>query len=177
VEKNKLRRLKMESNINLYYVKSKKDIDCFWEKRNQYFQNDIIPNREDKLTDSDKEWFFSNEYKEHIMTLFKRNTDPLYIVFINKDNSNIGFIVYVIYNSEDGKCFILDYCIYQQYRSKGIGKVVFNLIEEKFIDKGATYIDLNVSNTNNEKFWISNGFLKTNIKDDRNKFIYRKILS
>lgn len=168
----------MENNINLYYVKCNKDIEFFWERRNEYFSKDLIPNSElgDEITKEDIEWFFSKEYKEHIMRLFERDMDPLYIVFINKDKSNIGFMTYVIYNSEDGKCFVLDYCIYQQHRNKGIGKTAFSLLEKDFIYRGAKYIDLNVSNTNNERFWICNGFSKTNIKDEQNSFIYRKVL-
>ncbi len=168
----------MENNINLYYVKSNKDIEFFWERRNEYFFKDIIPNCElgDKITEEDIKWFFSKEYKEHIMMLFDRDIDPLYIVFINKDKSNIGFVTYVIYNSEDGKCFVLDYCIYHQHRNKGIGKMAFSLLEKKFINRGATYIDLNVSNINNERFWVGNGFSKTNIKDEQNNLIYRKVL-
>lgn len=167
-----------ENNINLYYVKSNKDIEFFWERRNEYFIKDLIPNSElgDKINEEDIKWFFSKEYKDHIMKLFERKVDPLYIVLIKKDKYNIGFMTYVIYNSEDGKCFVLDYCIYQKYRNNGIGKKVFYLLEKDFINKGATYIDLNVSNTNNERFWIGNGFLKTNIKDDQNNFIYRKVL-
>ena len=169
---------KMDSNINLSYGRSKKDTEYFWERRNEYFLKDIIPNSElgDELSEEDIKWFFSKEYKDHIMRLLERNVDPLYIVFINKDKTNIGFMTYVIYNSEDGKCFILDYCIYQQYRNNGIGKIAFNLLEKDFFDKGATYIDLNVSNTNNERFWVGNGFAKTNIKDEKSNFIYRKIL-
>lgn len=168
----------MENNINLYYAKGNEDIEFFWKKRNEYFSKDIIPNCElgDELTEKDIEWFFSKEYKDHIMMLFERNVDPLYIVLINDNYLNIGFMTYIIYNSEDGKCFVLDYCIYQQYRNKGTGKKAFNLLEKDFITKGATYIELNVSNTNNERFWISNGFSKTNIKDEQNNFIYRKVL-
>lgn len=165
-------------NINLYYVKSDNDIKYFWDKRNEYMLKDIIPNCElgDKLTAHDIEWFFSKEYKDHIMKLYKRNIDPLFIVFINQDKSNIGFMTYIIYNSEDGKCFILDYCIYQQYRNIGIGKIAYSLLEKDFINRGAAYINLNVSNTNNERFWIDNKFSKTNIKDEQNNFIYRKDL-
>jgi ribosomal protein S18 acetylase RimI-like enzyme len=169
----------MESNINLQYINYQKDIEKFWEKRDEYFVKDIIPESEsgDKLSKEDIDWFFSKEYRDHIMKLFKREIDPLYIVFINEDKDNIGFVTYVIYNSEDGKCFILDFCIYRQYRNKGVGKRTYDLLEKDFIDKGATYIDLNVSNTNNERFWAANGFLKTNIKDEHNNYIYRKKLS
>ncbi len=168
----------MENRINLINAKDKKDLYYFWERRNEYFLGDIIPNHEmgDELTKSDIDCFFSKEYKDHIMMLFKRKTDPLYIVLINEGNTNIGFITYVIYNSEDGKCFILDYCIHPEYRSKGIGKTAFNQLQKVFIEKGATYIDLNISNRKNEKFWTSIGFAKTTIKDERNKYIYRKRL-
>ena len=167
----------MAKKINLINAKNKKDIHYFWEGRNEYFLEDIIPRREegDALTKSDIDWFFS-KYQDHIMMLFNRKTDPLCIVLINEGNTNIGFITYVIYRSEDGKCFILDYCIYPEYRSKGIGKTAFNQLEKESVENGAAYIDLNVSNRLNEKFWISMGFVKTAIKDERNKSLYRKRL-
>ena len=172
------REKQMENRINLIYARDKKDLCYFWERRNEYFSEDILPNREagDALTKSDIDWFFSKEYKDHIMMLFKRKTDPLFIVLINEGNTNIGFIAYVIYNSEDGKCFILDYCIYPEYRNKGIGETAFHQLEKDFVEKGAAYIDLNISNRKNEKFWTSIGFAKTTIKDERNKYIYRKRL-
>lgn len=111
------------------------------------------------------------------MMLFERSIDPLHIVFIKKGNLYIGFIVYVIYNSEDGKCFILDYCINQEFRNNGIGAVAFKLLEMDFIKKGAKYIDLNVSNTKNQKFWFKNGFFPTNSTDKHNPTVYRKVLS
>lgn len=169
----------MENNINLHYVKSNKDIEYFWERRNEYFLKDIIPNCElgDEITEDDIKWFFSKEYKDHIMMLFEQKDDHLYIVLIKKDKCNIGFMTYIIYNAEDGKCFVLDYCIYPQFRNKGIGKKAYYLLEKDFINRGATYIDLNISNTNNERFWNGNGFLKTNIIDDQNNFMYRKVLN
>src|SRR5659263_143776 len=104
----------MIDSLNLFYAKDSADIQTFWKRRDEYLLNDVMPNCElgDKLTQEDLVWFFSKEYKGHTMMLSERSVDPLYIVFINKGTVNIGFITYVIYTSEDGKCFILDYCIY-----------------------------------------------------------------
>lgn len=168
----------MKNRLEFKYVKSIEDIDFFWKKRNEYMLQDVIPNDEygDPLTKEDIEWFFSDDYKNHIMHLYKRSVDPLYIIFFYHENINVGFVDFVIYNSEDGKCFIIDYCIYKGYRNDGFGKEAFELIEQEFIRKGATYINLNVSNHRNEHFWKTNGFDKTEIKDDHGNYIYSKQL-
>lgn len=168
----------MEQELNITYAEGQKDIDLFWERQERYFLTDIMPNVNlgDPLTEEDVEWFLSQEYKDCIMKLYYRVTDPLSIAFFNLGKETIGFAVYVIYHPEDHKCFITDYCIFPSYRNKGLGKSSFAVLEKELVQKGATYIDLNVSNTRNRRFWESNGFFKTDLSDDRNNFIYRKIL-
>ncbi|WP_066498230.1 GNAT family N-acetyltransferase [Abyssisolibacter fermentans] len=168
----------MKNKLKFEYVETIEDIDYFWKKRNEYMLEDIIPNIEygASLTKEGIEWFFSDNYKNHIMNLYKRSIDPLYIIFFYQENINVGFVDFVIYNSEDGKCFILDYCIHKGYRNNGFGKEAFELLEQEIIRKGAVYINLNVSNHRNENFWKTNGFGKTEIKDDHENYIYRKQL-
>lgn len=163
--------------LELYEVREQEDIDFFWQKRDQYMQEDIIPNCTlgEPLTDEDKEWFLSEAYKKHIMTLFQREIDPLHILFFIEDKTYMGFAVYVLYESEDGKCFIIDYCMDPKSRNNGKGKCYFQLLEEKFRKEGATYVALNLSNERNEKFWLENGFFKTS-KDEYGNYIYKKEL-
>lgn len=92
------------------------------------------------------------------MGLYERAVDPLRVVFLQKEGQYAGFIVYVTYHSEDGKCFILEYCIDRTRRGKGLGAAFFQAFEERMRLEGATYIALNTSNAHNRRFWLAQGF-------------------
>lgn len=145
----------MNLELSLYEVKSKEEVDFFWNKRDQYMKEDIIPNCSlgTPLDEEDEKWFFSKEYKDHIINLFNRNTDQLKIIFFRRNNEYVGFCVYVTYISEDGKCFIVDYCIDSNHRNQGLGKQFFYLLKDYVIANGAKYFALNLSNEDNLRFW------------------------
>lgn len=163
----------MDSNIIVHEVRTNEELSLFWDKRNEYMKEDIIPNCTlgEPITKEDEKWFFSQEYMDHIMKLYFREIDKLYIVFFVKDGDIIGFSSYITYHSEDGKCFILDFCIDVKARNQGIGKECFYLIENKELNKGATYFALNLTNEQNERFWKSLGFVKDG-NDEYNNPIY-----
>lgn len=62
--------------------------------------------------------------------------------------------MYCTYHSEDGKCFIIDYCILPEYRNDNLGTSFFNMVKEIEVSKGAKYFELNVSNKRNMNFWL-----------------------
>lgn len=165
----------MNNNIIIHDAKTNEEILLFWKKRNAYMREDIIPNCTlgEPITKEEEEWFFSQEYIDLIMKLYFREIDKLYIVFFIKDGVKIGFSIYITYHSEDGKCFIIDFCIYEEYRNQGFGKECFWLLENRELHKGAAYFALNLSNERNEHFWKSLGFIK-NGNDEYNNPVYIK---
>jgi GNAT superfamily N-acetyltransferase len=161
----------MPHNYTLHYVETPAELDLFWARRDRYMREDMLPNCTLKpVTEEEREWFFSADYKEHLTRLFKRKIDPLSIVFLQHNGENIGFAVYVVYKSEDGKCFILDFCVDEQYRNKGVGAEFFKLIR-RHESRRAKYYALNISNQNNKRFWERNGFIKAG-KDEYDGDIY-----
>ncbi|WMM25646.1 GNAT family N-acetyltransferase [Tissierella sp. MB52-C2] len=167
----------MNSELSLYEVKLEEEIDLFWQRRNQYMREDIIPNCTlgTPIDEDAEKWFFSREYKNHIMMLFNREEDQLKILFFKINNKYVGFCVYVTYISEDGKCFIVDYCIDLNHRNQGLGKQFFYLLKDHVIEKGAKYFALNLSNENNQKFWKSLGFEKGSADEFGNDIYFNKI--
>ena len=157
----------MNLELKLHKAKTREEIDLFWQKRDQYMREDVIPNCTlgKPLDEEDIEWFFSKEYKEHIMNAFNRSVNPLNIVFFLKNDEYVGFCVYVIYTSEDGKCFIVDYCIDAKYRNQNLGRQFFYILKEQVIKEGAKYFALNLSNENNQRFWESLGFKKSYVDE------------
>ena len=137
-------------------------------------RDDVLPNATFvPATDEDYKWFFSKEYREVIMEAFYRETNTLRIVFLQHNGVNIGFAVYVIYHSEDNKCLIVEFNIDDIYRNKGIGTLFFGMLREQVKNEGAAYFALNVSNENNERFWMRNGFIKAS-KDEHGSDVYEK---
>lgn len=150
----------MTEKILIKKIELEEELAKFWRMRDKYMTQDIIPNVEigEPITKGDKEWFFSDEYRSHMNKLFQRKQDTAYPLFFIKNDAIIGFASYCTYLSEDGKCFIIDFCILSEYRNKGLGTKVFRQFSEKEIRRGARYFALNTSNNRNKDFWEKQGF-------------------
>ena len=97
-------------------------------------------------------------------------------MFINKEEITIGFLMYVTYFDESGKCFLMEYYIEPDYRELGYGKLAYSKAEKYINEEGALYIELTPTNESNEGFWTSIGFNKSKDLDEDNKYYYRKYL-
>lgn len=156
-----------EKGVEIKIVNSEEEFKLFWDMHHEYLNKDIFPNDEAGLnvTEEEQEWFSSSEYKTHMHKLFSRDTDKAYPILFVKGMDVIGFCTYCTYHSEDGKCFIIDYCIVSELRDNGLGTGIFNTIKEIEIAKGAKYFELNVSNKRNMRFWLKQGFYFDGIDD------------
>lgn len=159
---------------------TKTETDEFWKKKREYEEKDIFPYL-DETGEELREilsWFKSPDYYNIIMDLHdnaQKNAKTLQFAYVHDDvGQYIGFIMYKIYNLEDGKCFILDFCIEKELRNKNIGTEVFTFFEQ-YIKKseGAHYCALNVSNDRNKRFWEKQGFVYNGL-DDQDNAIYIK---
>lgn len=150
----------MGRQIEMELVVKDADREEFWKEKNRYQIKDIFPNDTigTPLTREQKAWFFSKEYRESIHKLCIREINPAYAYFFKMDGKRIGFVLYCTYQSEDGKCFILDFCIYSAFRKQGIGKECFSLLEETTKQQGAAYYELNVAGHQAKRFWECLGF-------------------
>ena len=163
-------------SYTLHTVKNESDIDLFWRWRKTYMQVDVLPNSVFKPPSSEEiEWFFSKEYRNVIMEAFYREKNSLRITFLQCNGRNIGFVVYVIYHSEDGKCLIVDFNVDMEYRNKGVGSLFFEKLREQAMHEHGAYFALNLSNENNKRFWMRQGFIKAS-KDEHGSDVYEKRL-
>lgn len=149
-----------EKGLEIKIVNSEEDFKLFWDMHCEYLNRDIFPNNSIglKITEEEQIWFSSSEYKEHMHKLFSRDIDKAYPILFIREMEVIGFCIYCTYHSEDGKCFIIDYCIVPELRDNSLGTNIFNIIKEIEISKGAKYFELNVSNKRNMRFWMKQGF-------------------
>ena len=148
----------MKNQIVIREAITETDVAAFWEQLHIYFQRDIFPDPEDE----DREYFLSDmEYRTHMQKIHDRPQDRCYYLFFNRDGQDIGFALPVIYTTEDGKCFIMEYCVYPEFRGNGIGKECARALLDWAREKGALYAELNCGgNQRREHFWQSVGFVK-----------------
>ncbi len=136
------------------------EIQDFWSRHITYLINDSI------ITDKeDIEYFTSNEYRGILEAHMVRDIDKQHMIYFIRNEKRIGAASYCTYQSEDGKCFILDYWIFPEYRGNGTGHLCFTALEQYTKNDGAKYYELNSSKENSIRFWKSIGFIE-NGKDE-----------
>ncbi len=147
-------------SMTIQILHTEDELKKFWVLMDEYMVRDIFPYSSigRVLSQEDKEWFFSSDYRNALYALSKRDVDTFFFVFLKMKEEIVGFAYYGTYLSEDGKCFISEYCVVPEYRNRGLGKEYFNIIKKTETGRGAKYFELNVSNERNKGFWGKLGF-------------------
>lgn len=128
-------------------------IEEFWDLHIQYLTRDGI------ITDpEDEEYFRGGEYRGIIKAHMERSVDRHRMVYFVRSGLRIGAAQYNIYDSEDGKCFVLDFWVFPEFRGGGTGRCCFEALERETTAQGATYFELNCEKENAHRFWQSLGF-------------------
>lgn len=135
-------------------------IDKFWVIHFRYLVDDGII--ED---DEDKEYFQSGEYRNVIRAHMVREVDRHHMVYFVRDGERIGAAQYNTYQSEDGKCFVLDYWVFPQFRGNGTGHCCFEALERYTKSDGAVYYELNSTKENAVRFWKSLEFVENGVDE------------
>ena len=94
-----------------------------------------------------------------------REIDKHHMVYFVDGNVRIGAAQYNTYQSEDGKCFILDFWVFPEFRGNGTGHRCFYALEDHTRLDGAKYYEINSQKENSIRFWKSIGF-EENGKDE-----------
>lgn len=148
----------MKNRITIREAVTKNDVAAFWEQLHAYHKRDIFPDSQSK---KELECFLSSEYHEHIMKIYSRLQDRCFFLFFQRDGQDIGFTMPVIFTSEDGKCFIMEYCVYPEFRGNGTGKECAKVLLDWAKERGALYAELNHgSNERRRHFWETIGFVE-----------------
>ncbi|MBR6767137.1 MAG: GNAT family N-acetyltransferase [Clostridia bacterium] len=147
----------MKNRITIREAVTDKDIHAFWQQLYSYFKRDILPDPEDE----DRAYFLGDDYRTHMQNIHDREGDRCFYLFFERDGLDIGFALPVIYTSEDGKCFIMEFCVYPEYRGNGAGKACAEVLLNWARDHGALYAELNYGGNESRKgFWKSMGFIE-----------------
>ncbi len=136
------------------------ELDEFWDLHIRYLIDDgIISDAEDIA------YFQSDAYRGVLTEHMLRDTDRQHMVCFLREGKRIGAASYCTYQSEDGKCFILDFWVFPQFRGGGTGHRCFEALERYTKADGARYYELNSTKEDSIRFWKSNGFVE-NGKDE-----------
>lgn len=136
-------------------------IQDFWKIHLPYLINDsIVTDEEDIL------YFQSSEYRDVIHAHMRRPVDRHHMVYFVRNGVRIGAAQYNTYQSEDGKCFILDFWVFPEYRGKGTGHQCFEALLAYTWTDGASYYEINCTKENAHRFWQSLGFVDTGADED-----------
>lgn len=147
----------MENQITIREAIRSTDVAAFWEQLHLYHKRDIFPNPDSE----DLSYFLGSEYYDHMMKIHSRPQDRCYFLFFQRDGQDIGFAMPVIFTSEDGKCFIMEFCVYPEFRGNGTGKECARVLLDWAKEHGALYAELNHgSNQRRRHFWETVGFIE-----------------
>jgi len=136
-------------------------INDFWKIQQEYLiQDEII------LTAEDLKYFQSDEYQSIIKAHMLRNKDIHHLAYFSENNKKLGAVSYCTYQSEDGKCFVLDYWVFPQFRGSGTGHKCFETFEKYTRKDGALYYEINCDGREERvRFWKSIGFVENDIDE------------
>ena len=145
------------------------NVNEFWDAHMKYLLEDEIISDEE-----DVEYFSGDEYRTVVIDHMERPTDKHHMVYFVHDGEKIGAAQYNTYQSEDGKCFILDFWVFPEYRGNGTGHECFEVLEAYTKADGALYYELNSEKENSIRFWKSLGFVENGVDEwDMKVFVKR----
>jgi GNAT superfamily N-acetyltransferase len=151
--------------LKLQIVETPEDVRAFEAVLDEYLVNDILLFSDvgEPLTESGLAYFRSDGYRDTIAALCARDTDPVHRYFAVLDGKRVGFVMCCTYHSEDGKCFVMEMCIFAPYRGKGLGREAFALLKEA---ESAAHFELTTSSVRAKRFWESLGFQSNGYSED-----------
>ena len=146
----------MTEGIEVFDCLEAEDTERFWQRLGEYFRRDIFPGEEDC-------YHCSEEYRRNIEALHERRFNPVRYLFFRRGGQEIGLALSVVYASEDGKQFILEFCVYPEFRGNGTGSACAGALLDWGRENGAKFAELNCSDARRERFWSRLGFMRNGV--------------
>ena len=151
----------MNHSIWIREAASARDIDRFWAQLRAYFARDVFPDPESE----ERAYFLDGpEYPADIHRLHERAENRLRYLFFVRDGIEIGLAMAVVFDSEDGKCFIMEFCIYPEFRG-GAGTACASALLDWSKAVGTKYWELNCSDERRIRFWARLGFVPNGLDE------------
>lgn len=146
----------MKKRVTIREAQIRQEVSFFWEKLREYQERDIFPD----LEEEDKEYFRSEEYAGEIQKLHERAQNHCFYLIFQREGEDIGIAMPVLYDQEDGKCFLLEFCVFPEFRGNGTGQSCAEAFLAWASERGAAYVELNFGGLERRsRFWKRAGFL------------------
>ena len=147
----------MKDEIAIREAVTKADVALFWEQLHAYHRRDIFPDPED----NEAAYFLDDtQYRAQVQSVHDRPQDRGFYLFFHRAGQDIGFALPVIFTSEDGKCFIMEFCVFPAFRGGGTGTECAGALLDWAKRNGAQYAVLNCgSHPRRRRFWERVGFV------------------
>ena len=145
----------MHNQIIIREAVTEVDIKHFWQQLNEYHARDIFP----EPGSEDLAYFLGEEYRSHMEKIHSREHDRCYYLFFVRQGEQIGFAMPVIYDTEDGKCFLMEFCVYPQFRGNGTGTACAETFLSWVNNMDGSYVEINCDDEQRQRFWSRCGFV------------------
>ena len=142
----------MKNEITIHECVKIADQERFWKYLKEYFVRDIFPGDENCFHCSEK-------YRQNISALHDRDENPLHYLVFCRNGQEIGIALTVVYQTEDGKQFILEFCVFPAFRGNGTGKQCAAALLSWGRENGAKFAELNADGDGRQRFWKDMGFV------------------
>lgn len=147
----------MENQITIREAVTENDVAAFREQLHAYHKRDIFPDPDNE----ERESFLRSKYHNHRMKSNGSPQDRCFFLIFHRGGQDIGFAMPVIFTTEDGKCFIREFCVYPEFRGNGTGKACARTLLDWAKEHGARYAELNYGGHERRRhFWESVGFIE-----------------
>lgn len=145
----------MNKTIHIREAVTPEEVECFWQELHAYHARDIFPDP----AEEDRAYFLDDsQYRAAVQRIHDREGDRCYYLLFQREGRDIGFALTALYPSEDGKCFVMEFCVLPEFRGGGTGTACARLLLDWAADRGAQYGELNAADPRRIRFWSRLGF-------------------
>lgn len=145
----------MNKTIHIREAVTPEEVERFWQELHAYHARDIFPDP----AEEDRAYFLDDsQYRATVQRIHDREGDRCYYLLFRWEGRDIGFALTALYPSEDGKCFVMEFCVLPEFRGGGTGTACARLLLDWAADRGAQYGELNAADPRRIRFWSRLGF-------------------
>ena len=132
----------MNKTIHIREAVTPEEVERFWQELHAYHARDIFPDP----AEEDRAYFLDDsQYRAAVQRIHDRDGDRCYYLLFRREGRDIGFALTALYPSEDGKCFVMEFCVLPEFRGGGTGTACARLLLDWAADRGAQYGELNAA--------------------------------
>lgn len=138
------------TNITVHACRTRDEQRRFWQYLRDYFARDIRPGEPDPCPEA---------YRQTMQALHDRAEHPVCYLLFLRGGREIGLALSVVYAKEDGKQFILEFCVFPEFRGNGTGHACAGALLSWGRANGGKFAELNADAENRRRFWARLGFV------------------